>query len=177
MDYTGAIQDYSQSLALDPRRSTPLIQRGWAYLVSEAPSLALNDFNEAIRIAPDNPDAYNGRGFARVLTGQTKEAIDDANAAILRGPNDARTHYNAARIYTKAALAVTSANPRKSQKLVAEEYQDRAQVLIRMALERMPPSDRGHFWRTVIQEDPALSALRQRPKFSQLASQFGRMAQ
>ncbi len=175
-DYAGAIQDYTQSLALDPNRPTPRIQRGWAYLVSEAPSLAFHDFNEAIRLAPDEPDAYNGRGFARVFQGEYKEAVADAEASIVRGVNDSRTHYNAARIYAKAANAVTAANPRRTQRPIAEAYQDRAQILIRLALERMPPSDRGEFWRSVIEADPALTALRQRPKFSQLAGQYGRLA-
>jgi serine/threonine protein kinase/Flp pilus assembly protein TadD len=175
-DYAGAIQDYTQSLALDPNRTTPLIQRGWAYLVSDASSLAFHDFDEAIRLAPGDPDAYNGRGFARVLHGQFREATEDAEASIVRGSTDPRTHYNAARIYAKAAVAAIADNPRKSQKRIAEDYQDRAQALIRLALELMPAADRGEFWRTVVEADPALTALRQRPKFSQLAGQFGRLA-
>jgi tetratricopeptide (TPR) repeat protein len=153
-----------------------LIQRGWAYLVSEAPSLAFHDFDEAVRLAPNDPDAYNGRGLAKVLQRQYEAAIEDAKAALERGANDPRTHYNAARIYAKAATAINADNPRRSSRPLAETYQDRAQTLIRMALERMPAEDRGEFWKTVVEADPALSALRQRPKFSQLAGQFGRLA-
>lgn len=176
MDYTGAIQDYTQSLTLDPNRSTPLIQRGWAYLVSDASNLAFNDFDEAIRIAPDEPDPYSGRGLARVIHGQAREAVDDAEASLSRGSNDPRTHYNAARIYAKAANVVNSGNQRRASRPLAETYQDRAQTLVRLALERMPAAERAEFWRTVVEADPALVTLRQRPKFSQLASQFGRQA-
>ena len=177
-DYSGAIQDYTQALALEPGRPTPLIQRGWAYLVSDAPKLALHDFDEAIRIAPDDPDAYNGRGFARVLHGQYKAAVLDAEESLRHGPSDPRTPYNAARVYVRAAAAATAGGPRRTlgQVELANGYLDRAQALIRQALERLPEDRRGPFWHDVIQADPALAAIRQRPKFSQLAGQYGRQA-
>jgi tetratricopeptide (TPR) repeat protein len=175
-DYSGAIQDFTQALALDPGRPVPLIQRGWAYLVSEAPRLALSDFDEAIRVAPDEPDAYNGRGFARVLQGDHRAAVDDAQAALRHGPTDARTHYNAARIYAKAAASVTHDAPRRNlgQVPIANDYLDQAQTQIRQALDCLPAEKRQAFWDDVIQADPALAAIRQRPKYSQLAGQFGR---
>ena len=133
---------------------------------------------QAIRIAPNEPDAYNGRGFARVLQGEYRLAVKDADEALLRGTTDARTPYNAARIYAKAAMVANAEAPRRGrgQYQIADDYQDRAQTLIRQALERLPPDQRGDFWNTVIQADPALAALRQRPKFSQLAGQYGRLA-
>jgi eukaryotic-like serine/threonine-protein kinase len=177
-EYSGAIQDYTQSLALDPNRPVPLIQRGWAYLVSDATKLALLDFDEAIRIAPNEPDAYNGRGFARVLLGQHQAGVLDAEESLRRGTPDARTHYNAARVYGRAVTAATSEGPRRNlgQIQVAEKYQERAQTLIRQALDLLPAERRADFWRTVVQTDPAFSAIRQRPKFSQLAGQFDRQA-
>ena len=176
-EYSGAIQDYTQALTLDPSRPTALIQRGWAYLVSDAPKLALHDFDEAIRLAPEEPDAYNGRGFARVLHGQYRAAVLDAEESLRHGPADPRTPYNAARVYAKAAAAATE-GPRRNlgQVEVANGYLDRAQALIRLALERLPADQRGAFWGDVIQADPALAAIRQRPKFSQMAGQFGRQA-
>ena len=177
-EYSGAIQDYTQALTLDPSRPTALIQRGWAYLVSDAPKLALHDFDEAIRLAPEEPDAYNGRGFARVLHGQYRAAVLDAEESLRHGPADPRTPYNAARVYVKAAAAATAEGPRRNlgQVEVANGYLDRAQALIRQALERLPADQRGPFWNDVIQADPALAAIRQRPKFSQMAGQFGRQA-
>jgi eukaryotic-like serine/threonine-protein kinase len=177
-EYSGAIQDFTQSLALEPGRPVPLIQRGWAYLASDAPKLALADFDEAIRVAPDQPDAYNGRGFARALQGLHQAAVLDAEESLRHGPDDPRTPYNAARVYAKAADTVASAAPRRNlgQLQVANGYLDRAQALIRMALERLPAEKRGAFWDDVIQADPALAAIRQRPKFSQMAGQFGRQA-
>ncbi len=177
-EYSAAIQDYTQSLALDRNRPTPHVQRGWAYLVSDATKLALADFDAAIEIAPNEPDAYSGRGFARVLLGQHQAGVLDADESLKRGTPDARTRYNAARVYARAVIAVTSEAPRRNlgQIQTADKYQDRAQALIRLALERLPADQRGEFWRSVVQTDPALAAIRQRPKFSQLAGQFDRQA-
>jgi len=174
-DYPGAIQDYTQSLTLDPSRASPLIQRGWAYIVSDAPKLALHDFDEAVRIAPD---VYTGRGFARALLGQHRAATADADESLRRaGDPDARVTYNAARIYARAASSATE-GPRRGlgQVRVAEDYQDRAHALIRLAFERLPADRRAGFWRDVVQGDPALAAIRQNPKFSRLAGQLGREA-
>ncbi len=176
-DYAGAIGDYTQALTLDPSRPAPLMHRGWAYIVSEAPKLALRDFDEAVRLAPADPDATTGRGFARVLLKQHRAATSDAEESLHRGGEpDARTTYNAARIYAKAAAVVTDEGPRRSLGHVqlAEDYRDRAQGLLRLALERLPADRRAGFWRDVVQGDPALASLRQSPKFSRMAGQFGR---
>ena len=177
-DYSGAIQDFTQALSLEPGRPVPLIQRGWAYLASEAPKLALSDFDEAIRIAPEEPDGYNGRGLARVLQGQHQAGVLDARESLNHGPGDARTAYNAARVYARAAVSVTADAPRRNlgQLEVANRYLDEAQALIRLALDRLPPGRRAAFWDDVIQADPALAAVRQRPKFARMAGQFGRQS-
>jgi tetratricopeptide (TPR) repeat protein len=178
-DYPGAIQDFTRALALEPARPACLIQRGWAYLASDAPKLALGDFEEAIRRAPDEPDAYSGRGFARVLQGEHRLAVLDADEAVRRGPaDDPRAPYNAARVYARAAASVLGDRARRNlgQTRLADDYLDHAQGLIRQALERMPDDRRASFWDDVIQADPALASVRQRPKFSRTAQQFGQRA-
>jgi tetratricopeptide (TPR) repeat protein len=174
-DFSGAIPDFTQALALEPGRPIPLIQRGWAYLASDAPRLALSDFDEAVRIAPNEPDGYSGRGFARVLHGQHQAGVLDADESLNHGPADARSAYNAARVYARAANSVTADAPRRNlgQIELANRYSDRAQALVRLALDRLPADRRAAFWDDVIQADPALAAVRQRPKFSRMAGQLG----
>ncbi|WP_435008185.1 protein kinase domain-containing protein [Tundrisphaera lichenicola] len=178
MDHSGAIQDYTQALALDPSRHKPLLHRGWAYALSGAPKLALDDFDKAVRIAPDDPEAYNGRGLARVIQGEHRLAVADAEESLRKGPTDHRVAYNASRIFAKAAEVALAESLRRGIGLrqLAEDYQDRAQALIRLAIERLPDDRRADFWRDVVQHDPALAAIRRRPKFSQLAGQYGRLA-
>ena len=175
-DHSGAIQDYTQALTLDPSRPAPLMHRGWAYIVNEAPKLALRDFEEAVRLAPDDPDAYTGRGFARAFQADGRAAVADAEEALRRAdPGDARVAYSAARIYAQAASTVAVPTRRApGQARLAEDYQDRAHELIRLAIERLPVALRGGFFRDVVQNDPALRSIRQNPKFSRLAGQIGR---
>ena len=78
-------------------------RRGWAYLVSGAPHLALRDFEEAIRLDPSSGDAYSGRGSALVALGRCREAVADAEESLRHGESDARSHYSAARILALAA--------------------------------------------------------------------------
>jgi tetratricopeptide (TPR) repeat protein len=59
-----AIADFT--LALNHRAdSNTYAYRGWAYLVSKAPQLALPDFEMAIRLDRKNGNAYTGRAAAR----------------------------------------------------------------------------------------------------------------
>jgi hypothetical protein len=76
-------------------------------------------------------------------------------------------------------VAVVADTPRRTlaQRQVVEAYQERAQALLRRALEAIPPGEpRAAFWRDVVQVDPALEAIRKWHQFSQLAGQFGRPA-
>src|SRR5262249_35593005 len=91
-DYTTAIEDYTKALELErvegkPPDALTLSYRGWAYLIHDAPKLALRDFEEALKQPDcDRVDCHNGRGYARVLLGQWKPAVADAEAALNENP-------------------------------------------------------------------------------------------
>src|SRR5205085_12219386 len=48
-DFRGAIEDYTRALILRPGTASLHTDRGWAYVYSGAPKLALADFEEAIQ--------------------------------------------------------------------------------------------------------------------------------
>jgi tetratricopeptide (TPR) repeat protein len=173
-DLPGAISDDTQALTLRPGTPRVLVDRGWAYLFCAAPKLAVRDFDEAIRLDPTLGDAYGGRGNARVLLGQHREAVADALEALRRGEPTARTYYNTARTLAQAAtVALTEVDRRGLAAVqVAGGYMDRAQTLLRQAIETLPAEERATFWQEVVQADPALRALRRRPKFTALAGPF-----
>ncbi|MBN1199665.1 MAG: tetratricopeptide repeat protein [Bacteroidales bacterium] len=75
-DYTGAIEDLTQSLALVENGST-YMRRGFAYLLEGKFTLALQDFNEALRLIPSNKEAIFGRGIARFEMRDYSEAEVD----------------------------------------------------------------------------------------------------
>jgi tetratricopeptide (TPR) repeat protein len=169
-DYAGAIEDDTKALGLRPDSIPLLTKRGWLYLTSRAPTLALRDFEKAIELDPTNGDAYEGRGSARILLGDYRAAVADTETALRLGKPSARLAYNAARIYAQAALAVTPEVRRKAWDVVilANKYQDRAVALAEEALRQTAPEKRAEFWRNQIQADPALQSIASRLKSSRM---------
>jgi tetratricopeptide (TPR) repeat protein len=155
--YPGAIDDFTKALELHPT-SAVQAYRGWTYLVTDAPKLALRDFELAIELDPKNGDAYNGRGFARAKLGRHREAIEDATEALRQGPTSARLYYNAARIFAQCP----------------SPYPRHALALVEQALSLLPAGERRSFWSTHIQKDQALAVLRHHPSFVRLEAELSR---
>jgi tetratricopeptide (TPR) repeat protein len=158
--YADAIADFTRALHLDDNSVTHA-QRGWAYLVSKAPQLALPDFEKAIQLDENNGDAYNGRGAARVQLAvklsQYQEATADAEQALSHGPrHDPRILWSAARIYAQAAARLDAERGYQVLKIAAH-YREQALGLLRKALHLTPPSERSSFRRKYIQGDPDLA--------------------
>jgi len=167
-NYAGAIEDYTRALEIDRVEGKPvepktLAYRGWAYLIQEAPKLALRDFEEAVSCQGDNlADCYAGRGFAQVQLGQWKLAVSDAEAALQEGTVGQRTLYHAARIYAQAAAKV-QADPEQRNRQGQERrqtYERRALSLLHDSCEKMPPAEQATFWNEHVQTDPALRPIR-----------------
>jgi len=172
-DYPGAISDATQALALAPEQTRLLTRRGWLYVVSDAPGLALHDFEEAIRRDHSDSDAYNGRGFARLRLGEHRQSVADAEKALSLGKPAARDLYNAARTYALAAI-IAAAEVRKTGShgvTLVTQYQDRGVKLLREAMQDLPAGERASFWRDVVQTDPTLSKLRRFVSSVELAGQ------
>ena len=55
-DFPGAIDDLTYAIALRPEQAALLSQRGWLYIVADAPRLALHDFEAALRLDPSGAD-------------------------------------------------------------------------------------------------------------------------
>jgi tetratricopeptide (TPR) repeat protein len=170
-DYAGAIEDVTLVLALSPEKAALRIQRGWLYILTEAPRLAHGDFEEALRRDPSSGEAYTGRGAARVRLGRLRDGVTDAEKALSLGEPAPRLFYNAGRIYAQAAIVAGTEARKKGQDAVAivNRFQDRAVVLVREALKRTPADRRAAFWRDSIQADPALRTLRRRIASPELA--------
>jgi tetratricopeptide (TPR) repeat protein len=63
-DYDGAIADYDQSLALNPRQVTGFINRGNAWQAKGYNNRAIEDYNQAVRIDQKNAIAFYNLGVA-----------------------------------------------------------------------------------------------------------------
>jgi tetratricopeptide (TPR) repeat protein len=178
-DYAGAIEDYSRALEIDRAEGKladpqTLAYRGWAYLIQEAPKLALRDFQEALRLGGGNrADCHAGRGYARMKLGQWQEAVADAEAA-LQGDAPPRTLFNTARIYAQAAARVEtdrSLGVQAGQRL-HWQYQQQALALLYRACTQTPGPQRAAFWKEYVEADPALRPVAGTADFSRMRSAF-----
>jgi Tfp pilus assembly protein PilF len=144
-DFAGAIGDYTRALAQRADSAVLYAYRGWAYLLSEAPKVALADFDSAVHLQPEHADAYAGRGQARIRLGEYRQAVADASKAVDLAPKDARMLYHAAQVLLRAATAAR-ADPRLPDRTARDtgmRYEARAQQLFRAALDLMPPERRA----------------------------------
>jgi tetratricopeptide (TPR) repeat protein len=171
--YPGAQTDYTRAIELDPDAAT-YTARGWCYLVSGAPRLAVPDFDEAIRLTPEAGDPYAGRGYARTLLGQHDLAIADADKALSCGPKSPRLYYNVARVYAQAVGKLDRqltyiGTGNISQRL---DWEDRCTRALAKAIDMMPSAEAEAFWQNVVSTDRALDPIRRGSGFTQLSGRY-----
>lgn len=171
--YPGAQTDYTRAIELDPDADT-YAARGWCYLVSGAPRLAVPDFDEAIRLTPEVGDPYAGRGYARMLLGQHDLAIADADKALSCGPESPRLYYNVARVYAQAVGKLDRqltyiGTGDISQRL---DWEDRCTRALAKAVNMMPSAEAEAFWQNVVGTDKALDPIRRGSGFTQLSGRY-----
>ena len=87
--YYRAIQDYGETINLEPDDATVYNSRGNAYYLNGHYDRAIRDFDEAISLKPDYAKAYSDRGTAYYRKGQYDRAIADLTEAIRLRPRDA----------------------------------------------------------------------------------------
>ncbi|BDI16094.1 hypothetical protein ANSO36C_18960 [Nostoc cf. commune SO-36] len=92
-NYEGAIQDFNQSIELDPQNALAYNRRGDAYYRLGDYEQAQADSSQAILLNPEDANAYFDRGFAFSELNKYKEAIADYNQAIKLNSKDAYAYY------------------------------------------------------------------------------------
>ncbi|WP_233130182.1 tetratricopeptide repeat protein [Synechococcus sp. 1G10] len=74
VDYSGALEDYAKSIALNPRNGLAYNNRGVTRNSSKDYKGALADYNMAIELEPSDSRAYFNRGETLFLLGQRELA-------------------------------------------------------------------------------------------------------
>jgi len=165
-DFRAAVDRYTEGLRVQ-RDAETLALRGWAYLMYQAPHLALPDFEEALKVQSNNTDARLGQADALVKLGQTKEATRAAERALTYGTPDSRAYYNAARVWAQAA------NARNAELQDVSRAKNLALDLLRLALDRQPEAKRKAFWKEYISADAVFTVLRRESGMQALAEKYG----
>jgi len=91
-DLKGAIEAYSEAIALKPEEIRSYGNRGIAYIELHLYGKAIDDYNTVIAMDPDNSQAYNNRGRAYLHKGLFDPAILDCNKALTLDPHMAITY-------------------------------------------------------------------------------------
>jgi len=100
-DYTYAIADYSNAIALRPDFAEAFNNPGLAYSLKSKSELskAIADYSQAIQLRPAYANTYNNRGVAYMASGHPQQALSDFNHAIELKPGFPQAHSNRGNYY------------------------------------------------------------------------------
>jgi len=93
-DFNGAIADYTQALAADPKNVNAYLGRASVYSLEGNYAGAIKDDTRALVLDPKNPVAYSNRGNARMMQGDLHAALADYTQAIKLDPHHVRAFIN-----------------------------------------------------------------------------------
>ncbi len=85
-EYDRAIQDYDQSIKLNPNYARAFNNRGVAYQKKGEYDRAMNDFDESIKLNPQYASAFVNRAQAYLNKGEYERAVRDYDEAIRLKP-------------------------------------------------------------------------------------------
>ncbi|MBZ9849239.1 tetratricopeptide repeat protein [Mesorhizobium sp. CA14] len=91
-DWDGAIADYGEAIALDPKRTSAHFNRGTDWFNKGDHDRAIADFNIVISLEPSASDAYSSRGSAFLRKGKIEAAMLDFQQAIEADPQNGNAH-------------------------------------------------------------------------------------
>jgi tetratricopeptide (TPR) repeat protein len=92
-DYEGAIADYTQAIALNPKNSLYYDNRARAYNNRYQYKEAVADYSQAIKFRPKDTDLYLRRAYAYAAMGdRSKSIIDFRNAESRMNPQSSREY-------------------------------------------------------------------------------------
>src|SRR5262252_5904386 len=92
-EYDHAVQDYDQSIKLNPNYVQAFNNRGVAYLKKGDYDRAMEDFDESIKLNPNYANAFANRAQTYLNMGQWDSAINDYNEALRFNPKLASSLY------------------------------------------------------------------------------------
>jgi lipoprotein NlpI len=89
-----AIQDFDQTIRLNPQNVQTFIDRGISYEAKGQHDRAIQDFDQAIRLNPQNAWTFIDRGISYEAKGQHDRAIQDFDQATRLDPQNALAFKN-----------------------------------------------------------------------------------
>ena len=93
-DLTGAIDDCTEAIRLNPKNARAYLNRGLTKADSDDRNSAINDYTEAIRLNPKYSLAYHNRGLAKANSGDLPGAIADYTETLRLDPQNTQAYLN-----------------------------------------------------------------------------------
>lgn len=100
-DFSGAIEDYSEVIKLNPNYTDAYINRAICYAEQKKHKQAILDYNKAIELYPSYALTYNNRGCSYSELGNHEQAIQDYTKAMELGAKNAIEYGNRGESYYK----------------------------------------------------------------------------
>lgn len=101
--YDKAIEKYTQAISMDNANPQNYYNRGFAYIYSNMPHMALEDFTKAVLLKKD-ANYYSAVGVALYYLGEYEKSIEECKKALELDSNLAGARYNLAMSYTMKGL-------------------------------------------------------------------------
>jgi len=98
-DLKGAVEAYTEAIALKPEEIRSYFNRGIAYIELHMHDKAIEDYSTVIAMNPDYSEAYNNRGWAYLQKGLFDPSIRDCNQALRLDPNMASAYHTRGMAY------------------------------------------------------------------------------
>jgi tetratricopeptide (TPR) repeat protein len=93
-DYTGAFEEYTKAIQLNPNFSEAYCNRGWVIYTQKQYRIAIVDFTKAIELDRKYEEAYYYRGLAYCSIVEFKSAIADFNKVIKLNPKNSDAYFD-----------------------------------------------------------------------------------
>jgi tetratricopeptide (TPR) repeat protein len=167
-EHREAIKAYTQALLLENDVEIRN-QRGWVYLASGVPQLALDDFDVVLKQDAKHSEARYGRAQANARLGKLEEAVADVDAAVQTGSRTAPLLLGAASVYARAAVGRAGQTALRSGRHV-----EQAVDLITQAMRLVPQKDQRAVWEQQVRKEVAFTPLWGSDRMMRLARLYGR---
>jgi len=97
--YDQAIQDFDQSLKIDPNYEKSYMNRGNSYLNKQQYDRALRDYDQYVRLKPNDPDGYSNRAITYARKEQYDLALQEYGHVIRLKPNSFEAYGDRGNLY------------------------------------------------------------------------------
>lgn len=149
-DWEGAITDYGEAIARDPKQAAAYFNRGADWYNKGDDDRAIADFNVLISLDPSSSEAYSSRGAAFLRKGKIDAAIVDYQQAIAADAQNGAAHTGLGQAWDiKGDRDKASAEYNEAIRLDPTDMT----ALLNRALNRL---DRGEFDQAIADYDAAI---------------------